>query len=484
MTTNNKDNEISEALPDTPDVERPTQGENRIQAASSLAAYEEEAEEAEWSSPSKQSPPTNDYSYIKFGLIFLAATLGIFTIWGAFAPLGSAVVSSGEVVVNSHRKSIQHFEGGVIKQIFVRNGDQVAKGDPLVQLEATQAGAQQSSNVKRLYTEQAELERLIAEQGFQSSLVFSEELSNKAKLDSDIQEALAQQHQLFNARTRAYKQELDALRSRVKQTHQQISGLVLQRDITKKQIESLTDEEQAHSTLFEEGLGDGLRARELSRLILSNKNEAARTESEIARLRIQITESELQIAARKQDFLKEVGERIKKTQDNYYAFKEGSEISADLVERSTIRAPEAGIIVDMKIHTVGSVAPPGQTLLDLVPEHDSYVVETKLMPQDINEVYPGQLADIRFSAFSAKTTKIIEGEVINISADRLINQQDGSAYYLARIRVTDEGSADLSPNKLKPGMPAEVMIVRAERTLFSYLLKPLSDSFARSLKEK
>lgn len=434
--------------------------------------------------PPQPEVPTDDDRFIKFGGIFLLATLGLFSIWAGFAPLSSAVVSAGEVVVNSHRKSIQHFEGGVVKQIFVRNGDVVAEGDPLIQLQATQAGAQQDTNMKRLYTAQAQVERLIAEQSFQKTLAFSTELITKAKTALEIENVLSRQNQLFDARMRAYFQERDALNTRIEQTREHISGLSQQRDLTKEQIISLDEEQKAHSTLFEEGLGDGLRARELERIVLSKKNEAAKTKSEIARLKIQITETELQIATRKQDFLKDVGERLKNAQDDYYAFKEGLEITADKVERSTIRAPEAGIVVDMKIHTIGSVAPSGQTLLDLVPEHDTYVVETQLQPQDINEVYAGQKADIRFSAFNAKTTMVIEGEVINVSADRLINQQSGNPYYLARIRITAQGAEDLSPNKLKPGMPAEVMIIRSDRTLFSYLIKPLSDSFARSLREK
>lgn len=444
----------------------------------------EVAEDAQLLPPDPSKPPVDDDRYIRFGGIFLLATLGIFSLWAAFAPLGSAVVSGGEVVVNSYRKSIQHFEGGVVEKIFVRNGDLVAAGDPLIQLQTTQSSAQQASNEKRLNTARAELERLIAEQAFNSELTFSEELREKAKTDADIHEALVQQAQLHEARLSAYTQEENALKSRIKQTRQQILGLTEQRKIIQETIASLEDEQKAHSTLFEEGLGDGLRARELNRLVLSNKNDVASIDSEISRLKIQITETELQIATRKQDFLKDVGERIKQTQDNYYAFKEGLEITADMVERSTIRAPEAGIVVDMQIHTVGSVAPPGQTLLDLVPEHDTYVVETKLRTQDINEVYLGQPAHIRFSAFNSKTTKVIDGEVINISADRLINEQDGSPYYLARIRVTENGAADLGSNVLKPGMPAEVLIIREDRTLFSYLLKPLSDSFARSLKEK
>ena len=264
-----------------------------------------------------------------------------------------------------------------------------------------------------------------------------------------------------------------------------MSGLNQQITILKKQIASLENEQLAFSTLFKEGLGDGQRARELDRSIYSTQNEIARLVSEVSRLEIQITETDLQIATRKQDYLQEVGERIRKTQNDYYDYQEILQIATDRINRSVIRSPEAGIIVDMQIHTIGSVAPPGQTLLDLVPEQDSFVIEAKLMTQDINEVYVGQKADIRFSAFNSKITKVIEGEVINVSADRLLNKRDDSPYYLARIKVTKQGLKDMTDDMtLKPGMPAEVMILRTDRTLFSYLIKPIADSFARSLKEK
>jgi len=449
--------------------------------ASPIAAYEG----TDVPAPDKPAVPTDDWRYIKFGLLFLLVTLGGFSVWAGFAPLGSALISSGEVVVDSYRKSIQHYEGGTVENIFVRNGDKVAAGDPLIQLDAIQSEAQQVSNHKRLLTTQAELERLVAEQNFETSLVFSDVLLVQARQDGDIQSALAQQQQLHSARIKAFTQEQDALRTRIEQTRQQITGLSQQSEIFNEQIDSLQKEQQAFLTLFEEGLGDGQRARELDRSILSTQNEMARIDSEISRLKIQITETELQIATRKQDYLKDVGERIRQAQSNYYNFQENLQIATDRVDRSVIRSPEAGIVVDMQVHTIGSVAPPGQTLLDLVPEHDTYVVEAKLMTQDINEIYVGQKADIRFSAFNANMTKVIEGVVINVSADRLLNERDNSPYYLARIRITDQGVKDMAEDmELKPGMPAEVMILRGDRTLFSYLIKPIADSFARSLKEK
>ncbi|MCP5207414.1 MAG: HlyD family type I secretion periplasmic adaptor subunit [Hahellaceae bacterium] len=429
--------------------------------------------------------PTDDDRFIKFGLVFLVLTLGSFSLWATFAPLSSALIASGEVVVNSYRKSIQHYEGGIVEKIYVRNGDKVAEGDPLIQIDAIQSEAKQLSNEKRLLTAQAELERLVVEQSFGAELVFSDNLLAAAENDPDIKNALLQQQQLHSARLSAFNQEQEALRTRTEQTRQQITGLLAQSAILKEQMVSLQNEQKAYSTLFEEGLGDGQRARELDRSVLSTQNEIARIESEISRLAIQITETDLQIATRKQDYLKDVGERIRQTQNNYYDFQEIQKLANDRIKRSVIRAPEAGIVVDMRIHTLGSVAGPGQVLLDLVPEHDTFVVEAKLMTQDINEVYPGQKADIRFSAFNSRVTKVIQGEVIHVSADRLISERDQFPYYLARIRVTEQGEKDMGDAmELRPGMPAEVMILRGERTLFSYLIKPISDSFARSLKEK
>lgn len=428
--------------------------------------------------------PIDDSRYIKFGLLFLFITLGSFSAWAGLAPLGSALISAGEVVVDSYRKSIQHFEGGIVENIYVKNGDLVKAGDPLIRLDSTQFAAQEMSNRKRLWTTQAELERLYAEQKFSTELIFSDSLVSQASGDNDIQSALDQQQQLFKARLSAFDQESDALKSRIDQSEQQIEGLKQRSIIYQQQIESLEKEQKAFSTLHKEGLGDGLRARELDRLILTNKNEKGSVESEISRLRIQITETELQIATRKQDFLKDVGERIKQAQSNLFNFQEALQIAADRKKRSIIVAPETGVVVDLQTHTIGSVATPGKTLLDLVPEKDSYVVEAKVLTQDINDVYLGQKADIRFPAFNSNLTKVIEGELVHVSADRLIDDREGIPYYLARIKITEQGYSDMDDDmKLKPGMPAEVMIRREDRTLYSYLMKPVTDSFVRAFKE-
>ncbi|CUB02785.1 HlyD family type I secretion periplasmic adaptor subunit [Marinomonas fungiae] len=430
--------------------------------------------------------PSNDGRYIKFGVIFLLLTLGTFTLWGTTAPLNSALIAPGEVVVDSYRKTIQHYEGGIVEKIFVRNGDVVKTGDPLIQLENAQFQAQLENSYKQLQITRAELERLNAEQNFQQEVTFSETLQKAAQSDTDVADALKQQSNLLDARISAYQQEANSLETRLEQTDEQVNGMDAQIAGRNQQLKLLQEEEEAYTTLYNEGLGDNNRARELNRSIISTQNEINKLKSDMARLKIQNTETELQIATRKQDFLKDVGDRLKQTQATYFDLQEKYQVAQDRVERSIVRAPEDGTIVDMKVHTIGSVANSGQPLMDLVPVEDSFVVESRVMTNDINDIHVGQLADIRFSAFNASLTKVIQGEVINVSADRLQQQEDQAPYYLARIKVTDQGSQDMTNDDMKliPGMPAEVMIRRGERTLFSYIIKPLKDSFARSLKEK
>ncbi|SJZ99890.1 membrane fusion protein, epimerase transport system [Oceanospirillum multiglobuliferum] len=431
------------------------------------------------------SVPMNDRFYIIVGTLILLLSLGTFTIWAAFAPLSSAVMAQGEVMVDSYRKSIQHLEGGLVANIYVRNGDLVQAGDALVQLDTTVWTGETESNRKRMFSTLMQLERLRSEQISSQDVIFSETVLSASENDSDLKGVLEQNRQLYHARVKAHKQEQEALRSRAAQAREQIEGLTDQQKIISEQIALLESEYEAYTTLLNEKLGDGQRARELNRQILSSKNEYARLRSEIARTELVASEYDVQLINSQQNYLKDIGERIQAAQADYFDTQERYRISLNRLNRAVIRAPESGYIVGMKIHTIGSVIRPGDTLMDLVPEKDKFVVETRVATNDINSLHQGQKADIRFSAFNQRTTKVIEGEVVSISADRLINEKTGEAYYLTRIKVTEKGRADMDKDmNLIPGMPAEVMIRREDRTMFSYLLKPIADSFARSFREK
>ena len=428
--------------------------------------------------------PVDVERYARRGLIFLFVTLISFGLWAVYAPLSSAIIAVGEIVVDSNRKSIQHYEGGIIEQILVRDGEYVEAGTPLVQLETTQWQADLSATRERMHGVKAELERLMAEQNFRESLAFSEELQQIALHNPDLRSMLHQQTQLHSARIKAHLQHRRALETRIEQIQRQITGLEQEANVHEQHIASLQEEEQAFSALHHEGLGDGQRARELRRAILQLQNELTRANTEASRLAIQSTEAELELANHMQNFLTEVAERTKEQQTEYFTLQEQLRVAEDRLRRATIRAPENGIIVDLQVHTIGGVIGGGNTLLDLVPVEDYLVVEAKIMPQDINDVYLGQLADIRFSAFKTQLTQVVEAEITYLSADRLLDERDGAPYYLARLRVTEEGQKHFTDDiVLRAGMPAEVMIRGEERTLLSYLLKPITDSMARGMKE-
>lgn len=446
---------------------------------------------------SENTAPTNVNSYIKGGALFLMLTLGIFTAWGALAPLSSAIIAPGEVIVENYRRTIQHLEGGIIEQIFVRDGDQIQAGAPLVQLQATQWAADQEITRKRLLSTQAELERLFAEQRIieaiddklptqplENALVFSKDLLQEAKDDPEIQQVIQQQQQLFRARQRSFIQQQQGLVTRIEQIQQQILGLEEQLIIMEEQIQVTQDEQRAFETLFDEGLGDGQRARDLRRTLLDQQSRAAGTRSEISRLKIQATETQLQLTSTRQGFLRELGEQHKEVQSNFFDLQERFSVTSDALKRSTIYAPDSGTIVDLQVYTLGSIAKPGETLMDIVPDNEAFLIEARVETNDINHIYLGQLADVRFSAFNQRLTKVIEAELVNISADRLTDERSGQNYYLVRLRITENGRSDMNEDMhLKPGMPAEVMIKREDRTLFAYLLKPITDVLARSLTE-
>ena len=470
---------------------------NKPEIASAGKALQSKKKQSVMATPAAKSPiafenqqsasedvPQDANRYIRIGLFIIIVGFGGFAFWATFAQLGSAVISPGEVVQESYRKTIQHYEGGIVENIAVRDGDLVKAGDLLVKLETTQWQGELRSLSQSMYSHLIELERLQHEQQLAKNLEFSQRVIDAAAESEDLQSVLRQQKRLYTARIESYNKEQQSLSSRIAQTQVLVKGLEEQRGLLQEQIKLINEEQKAYATLQDERLGDGTRARELARQALSLRNEAARLKAEQERTRLQASEVEVQLANNEQTFQKEVGERIRTTQSAYFEAQERFLVMQDRVNRSSIRAPEAGYIVNMQLHTIGGITNSGQNILDLVPVGDQFVVETKIATQDINSVFIGQKADIRFSAFDQRTTPSVEGEVVHISADSILDEKTGMNYYLTRVRVTEHGAAKLENLRLIPGMPAEVMLRREDRTFLSYLMKPLVDSFTRSFKEK
>ena len=436
------------------------------------------------SSPAGLAPSlplaTNDLPIRRIGYAVLFVTFGLFGSWAAFAPLNSAALASGVVTVKSYRKTVQHLEGGIVKAIYVRDGDQVAAGDVLLELDGTQALAELEMVRSQLIASVALDARLVAERDGLDTVDFQQDA---ASTDKRVLEAQQNEAQVFQARRSARLGETGVLQKRVVQLDEQIRGI--NAVIAGKQKEAAFYEEEVGdlSALLKEGFVDKQRLREQQRNGVRLLSEIAELRSSIAGARLQIGETELQIMQLNKDFIAEVVTLQSEVQTKIFDLNERLAAVTERAQRLRVRAPEAGMVLGMQVHTVGGVIAPGTPLLDLVPASEDLVVEAQISPIDIDRIALGKLADVRFSAFNSATTPVIEGRLAQISADRLVNEQTGVPYYLGRIELTDKGRKALGDLTLVPGMPAEVLINTGERTLLNYLVQPATNAFARSLIE-
>lgn len=425
--------------------------------------------------------PTSDRGIRRIGLTIVLVTFGLFGTWAAVAPLGNAVYGTGMVTVQTYRKTVQHLEGGIVKELLARDGDTVRKGDPLIVLDDSQLRAEYESTRNQLISAKAREARLRAERDELASipaLVISGTDSERA------QEAIDGEAQVFRARHNSRLGEISVQQERVGQLKQQILGL---KDMIRSKVsleKSYSGEITELKDLLAQGFVDKQRLLEQERKLDMLKSEVADHESTIIKTRLQINETELQIVQLNKNFSSDVVKELSDVQAKVFDFQEKAAALQDRLSRVVIRAPEDGMVLDMKVHTIGGVISPATPLLDIVPESSELVVEARVSTSDIDRIALGKLTDIRFSAFNSATTPVIQGEVIRVSADRLTDEHSGDSFYLVRVKLTEEGVKRLGDRKLQPGMPADVLINAGERTMLQYLLKPARNVFAKSMIEE
>lgn len=416
----------------------------------------------------------------RFGYIVVLVMFGFFGSWAMLAPLDSAALAPGVVTVQTYRKTVQHLEGGIVKELLTRDGDMVSVGQPLIILDDTQLRAEYEIVRSQLITAQATEARLAAERDGLERIDFSRMVETDSTRALEAREG---EVQVFNARRRSHLGERDVLRQRVEQLNQQIKGLNNLTATKQKLARSYGAEVAELRGLLKEGYIDKQRLLEQERRLDTVRAEASEHQSEIIRIQLQINETELQILQLDKQFNTEVVAKLSEVQAHAFDLEQRQLALQERIDRVVIRAPENGMVIGMKVHTVGGVIGQGTPLLDIVPSTSDLVIEAQVSPMDIDRVDIGKAADIRFSAFNSATTPVIKGEVTQISGDRLINEQTGMPYYLARVILTEEGVQLLGDRTLIPGMPAEVLINTGERTLFQYLMQPVDNAFARSLIE-
>jgi len=421
----------------------------------------------------------DDLPIRRFGYLVLLLTFGCFGGWAAFAPLNGAVIAPAVVTVKSYRKTVQHLEGGIVRELRVHDGDSVRAGDVLLVLDDTQARAEQEMTRSQLVAAVALEARLRAERdGLDAPAAVG-----GADLEvGRLEEARDSEARIFQARRASLLGEVGILERSVVQLEAQVHGLTSAVESKQQLAASYIDEIGDLRALLSEGFVDKQRLRDQERSLARLQSELAEQRSAIAQAKLRISEIQLQTLQRRKAFASEVASQLGEVQGRIFDLREKLTAMQDRSRRTLVTAPESGMVMGLTVHTVGGVVKPATPLLDIVPADADLIIEARVAPTDIDRVALGMQADIRFSAFSSGSTPRIEGKLTQLSADRLSDPESG-AYYLARLELTAAGRRSLNELKLVAGMPAEVLINTGERTLLDYLIQPASNALARAMVE-
>lgn len=413
----------------------------------------------------------------RVGLSIFLLVFVLFGGWAALAPLDGAAHAPGQVTIKSYKKAVQHLEGGIVGSLLVQNGDVVREGQPLLEIDDTQPLAQLEITSAQATALQAREARLMAERDNRSSIRFPDSLTGATAV-----EAMASQTAIFEARRASREGSIEVLEQRIGQLDSKLVGLAALQDSKEALAKSFAEELDDTRALLEEGFSDKATLRAIERNLASYRGEAADLSATLASTEVQIGETRMQILQINREFQNEVVSELGEVQSQLKDLRERITALNDIVSRTTVRAPVAGVVNGMQVHTVGGVIGPGTVIAEIVPLTEELILEAHVSPLDIDRVFEGQEATIRFSSFGNRTPTIF-GNVLSLSADAYVDQNTGMSFYLARVEVTPEGMSDLGELELLPGMPAEVFIATGSRTLLQYLFKPFSNIMARSFIE-
>jgi HlyD family secretion protein len=418
---------------------------------------------------------------VVFSLGLVALLFVAFGGWAASSSLSSAVIAPGRVVVDSSIKKIQHPTGGIVSEIIVKNGDNVAAGDILVRLDDTQTRATLGIVQSQLIELTARKARLAAERDGAGDIEFP---AGFEEADEENRRIAAGERRLFNAERKTAEVKKAQLHERIGQYHHEVDGL-LKQEKSKAQESALVSEELARL--------EDMHRRDLVPItrVLAMRRDALRIEGEhgallaqIARLRGQIYEVELKITEIGETIMRDAQKEYRDAEARIAELNERQIAAEDVLRRVDIRAPRAGIVHELAVHTVGGVIGPGDVVMGIVPMEESRTIEVRVAPTDIDQVAPDQAVVLRFPAFNQRTTPEINGTILRVAADVSDEVESGATYYTARVHVSDKELARLGDLKLIAGMPVEAYIQTGTRSALSFLTKPVSDQIARAFKEQ
>jgi HlyD family secretion protein/epimerase transport system membrane fusion protein len=415
------------------------------------------------------------------GALLIAITFGGFGTWAAVAPLATGAVAQGRVAVEAGRQVVDHHEGGIVKEILVEAGDNVDEGEVLVRLSDVQARATYQRLRSQLLTTLATEARLEAEKQGGDQINFPVALQDFGE-GSEIAGVKDDQRALFQARREELQGQLEILESRISQLRTRIEGLQEQQTATHDEKRLIAEELEGQRRLYDKGLATKTRVLALERRAATIRGQLGNLKANIAESQNSIGETELQRIQIRKNRRREVADQLTNVRAQVASLRERLSAAEDRLERTRIRAPRSGQIVDPQVRTVGASIRPGQALMYVVPVRDRLVLEARLRPGDIDSVDQGMPAEVRITGLPQRSTPLLRGVVKTVAADSIQDDQTGKEYYPITVTVPQDELAKLD-RELIPGMPATVMINAGQKTLVQYLVEPWTRAIERAFRE-
>jgi len=425
---------------------------------------------------SKSNPQYKNFAVA--GFLILALFCGSIVAWSTLVPLDASAMAPGKLVVQGQSKTIQHFEGGIVKELHVEEGAQVREGDLLIQLDATRAKASMDLLMGQYLSLLTQIDRLNSEIAGNRTIQWSDTLS---QLNDDRKNALIyEQNSLFYTRLKQHQERIEILQERVNKNEEAISQLNRQVDRVKRQERLYRSEIGIVAPVVEAGLADRPLLWGLQRELASTEEHRSTLESRIENLISENRENEIQIAAQDSNRYAELKERLAELQTQRSDLEQRLLAAEDVLSRTQIRAPIAGQVMNLAVTTLGGTINSSEPLMDIVPEDHPFIVEARIAPVDIDVVAPGQAASIRLGAYSRRFIPAIDGELLTVSSDRIQDPNiSEEPFYLAQIAL-DMTTVEGLGLRLQAGMPIEVTLKTEPQTMADYLLEPVMRSFDRA----
>jgi len=435
------------------------------------------------------STPAPSTPYARLGNVAWAGNLLVFGFvmglgtWSTFAPLESAAIASGTVEAESSRKTIQHLEGGIVRQILVKDGDVVRAGQTVIRLDDTKPRAELQSLRGQFWDAKAREARLLAEQFGHDRVSFPRELEAPHKEDPSIRAILAGQRKIFETRRQVTQSQAAVIQEKMAQVEKEITGLRAQEIAGARRAEIVREEVATVTILVNKGLERRPRLLSLEREMADIDGRRGETAAQISRAAQVISESQATLFKLESDRQNEIAQSVRETQNQLFQLAERMQAIEDQVSRTEIKAPEDGVVTDLRLHTPGGVIAAGAPVMDLVPRQDRLIVTARVRPEDIDVVHNGLSADVHLLPYNQRRVPRLKGVVTHVSADRLLDKRTDQPYYAAKIRVEDERLAGADGVQIVPGMPTQVFINTGRSTVALYALRPLLDSFNSAFRE-